>query len=436
MSRLRKILLVLLAVVVAVVLFALTPFGGQALRRLAVDVFTPEYHPPAGADDKVAIFDGLDADRPRIEVGLAPVAEGFTGPVAAIAVPGDRGLMVVLEKSGKAWWFDWAQPETRGVLLDLPVLVAGEQGLLGLAFHPDFAANGRFFVNATVAADGRDVTRVLRFAVPPGSDLRSAKPTLEQTVLEVDQPYQNHNAGDLAFGPDGMLYVGLGDGGFKDDPHGDGQNRATLLGSMLRIDVDGATAERGYAIPADNPFAGRPSAAEGEPRPEIWAWGLRNPWRYAFAPDGRLIVADVGQDLYEEVTIIGAGQNGGWNVREAEHCFPADVSDCPSEGMVDPIYSYGRRDGQSITGGFVYTGERVPALAGRYVFGDFISGRLWALDLPSADAAPGQGSAGRGTVHSLGRWGILVSSFGTTPEGELLAVDFGSGTLYQLVAAR
>ncbi len=436
MSRPLKIVLAVALVLVAIVLFALTPFGGSALRRLAIDVLTPEYHPPADAGDKTAIFDGLDADRPRIEIGLGKLADGFEQPVAVVPVPGEPGLLVVLEKAGKAWWFDRAETQTRGVLVDVPVLVAGEQGLLGIVFHPRFAENGRFFVNATVAADRGDVTRVMRFAIPAGSDLRQAKPTLEQTVIEIEQPYQNHNAGDLAFGPDGMLYVGLGDGGFADDPHGHGQDRTTLLGAMLRLDVDGATAERGYAIPPDNPFAGAPSDPDGTPRPEIWAWGLRNPWRYSFAPDGRLVIGDVGQDMYEEVTLVGAGQNAGWAIREAAHCFPPEVDDCPTEGLIDPIYEYGRQDGGSITGGHVYTGDGIPELKGRYVFGDFLSGRLWALDLPPTSATPGAKPDGIAQVHSLGRWGILVSAFGRTADGEVLAVDFGGGAIYQLVAAR
>lgn len=423
MKTRTRILIGVGVVVLALGVFVMTEPGQNLLRRQAIEVFTPEYVPPPDASDKTAIFDGLDAERPRIDIRLARVAEGFKAPLAVAAVPGAPTLLIVLEKSGKAWWVDRTAPDQRGVLLDIKVVDLSEQGLLGLAFHPKFTENGLFFANVTVAVDGAEVTRVLRFAVPAGADLRQAKPELQQIVLEVPQPYQNHNAGDLVFGPDGMLYVGLGDGGFINDPHAHGQNRETLLGTMLRIDVDGATAERGYAIPPDNPWVDQAPI-----RPEIWAYGLRNPWRYTFAPDGRLIIADVGQDAWEEVTILGKGENGGWNVREAGHCFPAGETGCPAEGMVDPIYEYGREDGASITGGYVYTGQAIPELAGRYVFGDFLSGRLWALDLPQ----PGE----EAKVHSLGRWGVLVASFGRDAAGEMFAVDFGGGAVYQLVASK
>ena len=238
--------------------------------------------------------------------------------------------------------------------------------------------------------------------------------------MTVFQPYANHDAGQLAFGPDGMLYIGWGDGGFRNDPKGSGQDRQTMLGAMLRVDIDNPDGGRAYGIPADNPFVNDAGTLD-----EIYAIGLRNPWRYSFAPDGRLVVADVGQDLWEEVSIVPAGGNLGWNLREGFHCFPPGGS-CPSdEPLVEPIYEYGRDDGNSITGGFVDTsGDE--KLNGLYVFGDFVTGRLWAIDLPESGTA---------TPRALGRWPILPSTFGQDTQGRVYVADFGSGTIYRIQAS-
>ena len=367
---------------------------------------------PAKAKDAPSVTakaaSGLDAQRRALPIALTPVLSDVEQPTDIQAVPGST-LLIILQKEGKAIWFDPAK-KAQGPWLDIKVNTRSEQGLLGLAFHPDFAKNGRLYLNYSVDVDGERVTRV--DAWKAGPDPRSSKPTRVGTVLEVGQPYPNHDAGQLAFGPDGMLYIGFGDGGAANDPHGHGQDRSTLLGNMLRVNVDGPLP---YAVPKDNPFVGQAGV-----RPEIWAYGLRNPWRYSFAPDGRLVVADVGQNTWEEITIVGRGENHGWASREAHVCFPIGKT-CTATGMIDPIYAYPRADGNSVTGGFVYTGSAVPALKGKYVFADFGSGRIWALDLPA------KGQTARipeAKAWSLGQFDINPSTFGVGSDGTLYVGDF------------
>ncbi len=369
-------------------------------------------------------FDGADADRARIAVRLRPVVEGIEQPTDIQPVPGQPGTLVVLSKTGAAWWLSAGGEKGRWFTVDPPT--RSEQGLLGVAFPADFARSGRFVVHYTVRGDRGNRTRVEAWAVAPGAALAKTKPRAERVILEVDQPYRNHNAGQLAFGPDGMLYVGLGDGGAANDPRGHGQNRGTLLGAMLRLDVSQSTDARPYAVPPDNPFAG-PRAVDGV-RPEIWAWGLRNPWRYAFAPDGRLVVADVGQNRYEEVTLVGAGENHGWAAREAGHCFPSGER-CTGGPYVDPIWQYPRGEGISITGGPIYTGPGA-ALKNRYIFGDFGSGRMWALTLPPAGAK--KALQPESAVAALGRWPMQISTFGAGHDGTLYVADFGRGIIYRV----
>ncbi len=393
--------------------------GCQELKQRVVLLMTPDYEAEPTDGHLQPIFEGLDADRERIAVRLTPfltdVAQ-VTDIQFAPAVTGVEPWLVVLQKTGEGRRFA-LDGAPRGTLFTVPVVTGSEQGLLGLAFHPRFVQNGRFFVNATVRKGNEDVSQVQAWSMNPLDPSAPARPG--RVILEVVQPYPNHNAGQLAFGPDGMLYVGWGDGGWRNDPHGHGQNRSTLLGAMLRIDVDREEQGRAYAIPRDNPFVGQKGV-----RPEIWAWGFRNPWRYGFAPDGRLVVADVGQDAWEEIDIVVRGGNYGWNIREGNHCFEPK-EDCPAEGLADPIYEYGRDEGQSITGGYVYAGTRIPALRNLYVFGDFVSGRLWAIPLP-ADGAPVK------AAFTLAKWPILVSTFGRDPAGELYVADFASATIFRL----
>ena len=358
-------------------------------------------------------FEGPDATRPQIAVRLVPVARDLPEPTDIQFPPGDADRMVVLSKSGVARWVRLSTGE-RGTLLQLDVSTRSEMGLLGLAFHPQFELNGLVIVNYCPSA-GERRSVLSAFTVDRATWTASG----ERVLLEVAQPYANHDAGQLAFGPDGMLYVGWGDGGSGGDPRGNGQDATTLLGAMLRIDVDRADGDRPYAVPADNPFVGHPAA-----RPEIWATGLRNPWRFSFAPDGRLVVADVGQDAWEEIDVVERGDNLGWNTREGRHCYPPDAR-CDATGFTDPVYEYSHEEGQSVTGGYVYSGKAVPALGGKYVFGDFVDGRIWAIDLP-VDRSE------LATASALGRWPILLSTFGRDADGELYVADYGSGTVYRL----
>lgn len=389
----------------------------QSVRRGLVTAFTPEYT-PEGDPSSIEPVKGSDT----VSIDLEEVAQGYENPTDIQFVPGAPDLMVVLEQSGRASWRS-LKGGSRGDILSVEVLTDGEQGLLGLAFHPRFEESGRFFINTTVAAPEGEITRVDEWSIGAGKDIRTATAAFVKTLLGVPQPYQNHNAGQLAFGPDGMLYIGLGDGGFADDPHAHGQNTATLLGSMLRIDVDKMDEGKPYAVPPDNPLV------KGGVWPEIWAWGLRNPWRYSFADDGRAIVADVGQDTLEEVTIVGRGENHGWKIREGDRCFEPEEG-CKTEGLVEPAFVYPREEGYSITGGYVYKGALVPELKDLYVFGDFISGRMWAIEVPEG--------VGQKTerVAALGKWPILVSTFGRDAAGEVYVADYGSGKIYRIVSGQ
>ena len=289
----------------------------------------------------------------------------FDDPVHLAAPPSDARLFIV-EQPGRI------RIVKDGVVLETPFLdiservaSGGERGLLSMAFHPDYAVNGRFFVNFT---DLAGTTRIERFEV--GGDPDRADPQSAVLLLSIEQPFSNHNGGHLLFGPDGMLYVALGDGGSGGDPLGHGQNRETLLGSILRLDVNGPGP---YAIPADNPWSDHPSY-----RPEIWSWGVRNPWRLAFDPSaGLLFVADVGQQRREEINVVpadAAGLNFGWNEMEGSVCYEADA--CETAGLVLPAVEYDHSVGCSVTGGEVYRGSDIPEIVGHYFYSDYCRGWL------------------------------------------------------------
>jgi len=285
----------------------------------------------------------------------------------------------------------------------------GEEGLLGLAFHPGFAQNQRLFVNYTRRVSGQLQSVTSEFpASPTNPDF--VDPATERILLTVNKSFGNHNGGQIAFGPDGLLYIGLGDGGGQGDPEGNGQNSNVLFGKILRINVDSGTP---YGIPADNPFA------NGGGRPEIFALGFRNPWRFSFdQPTGRLFVGDVGEKTREEVDIVTRGGNFGWNRMEGTVCFEPPTG-CDQTGLTLPIHDYGRSDGGTIIGGFVYRGSAIPSLAGAYVFGDFLSGRVWAL----------RESGGSWTRSDLLSTGLSISSFGQDSAGELYILDYGGRLL-------
>ena len=356
-------------------------------------------------------------DPANVRLALQPVAEGLEAPLG-IANAGDgSNRLFVVEQGGRIVAVDLEAGETEEYLdLSGQTVAGGEQGLLGLAFHPDFAANGRLFVNHT-NPEGDTVIAEYR-ADPPQAG--SVDPETREVLLEFDQPYPNHNGGQLAFGPDGMLYIGSGDGGGAGDPQDNGQSLETFLGKLLRIDVDASGSE--YGAPADNPFVD-----DSEARPEIWAFGLRNPWRFSFdATTDTLWVADVGQDELEEVNRVAvdaAGLNFGWDDMEGSNCFEPPEG-CERAQRVKPVTEYSHDQGCSITGGHVYRGEAFPDMEGGYFFGDYCEGTIWTI---AADAAIGT------DPHEVLTTTHAISSFGVDEAGELYLTDLEAGRVYRLL---
>ncbi len=342
--------------------------------------------------------------------------------------PGSSALYVV-EQAGIIRVVSESDANDAAVLLDISpqVRLAGEEGLLGLAFHPRFAETQRFYVY--YSAEGRGplmggVSVVSSFEIKDGRVDAAA----ETVLLEIEQPYRNHNGGMLAFGPDGMLYIGLGDGGLYGDPGKNGLNPGTLLGSILRIDVDAPSPDLPYGIPPDNPFVSQPDA-----RPEVWAYGLRNPWRFSFdRKTGELWAGDVGQNAWEEVDLIQRGGCYGWNAREGFAAYDADESDKAKQAIA-PLAAYGRGEGTSITGGYVYRGSALPELIGWYVYGDFVTGAVWALKRGEKGGdAPKEHPVAEGvSVVKILASGPNIASFGEGPGGELYVCCF-DGTIYRL----
>ena len=290
-----------------------------------------------------------------------------------------------------------------------------EEGLLGLAFDPSFQENGYFYVYYSASNPRRSV--ISRFLASQ-TDPNSAQADSELIIMEILQPAGNHNGGQLAFGPDGYLYVGLGDGGLGGDPYKNGQNKETLLGSILRIDVSNASESERYRVPSDNPMLGVASA-----KAEVWAYGLRNPWRFSFDPQtGALWAADVGQSVWEEIDIIEKGQNYGWNIMEGTDCFSPNVG-CDESGLRLPLAQYGRGRNCAIIGGYVYRGDVIPSLIGAYVYGDYCSGKIWALR-----------SDGQRVTEFLLLVDseLMITSFGVDRSGNLYVVSPNSG-IYRLV---
>jgi glucose/arabinose dehydrogenase len=374
---------------------------------------------PTPTDAPTATAVPIAADPPPL--ALEQVADGLVSPISIAGAPG--GWLLVNEQAGRVVAI---HPQTgeRATVVELNdrVTAGGERGLLGLALHPAWPEEARAFVHYSDRA-GDTVLSELS-GTQDGDGPPVLDPASERVLLALDQPYPNHNGGQIAFGPDGYLWVGLGDGGSAGDPLGNGQDPSALLGSILRLDVSTAGA---YAIPPDNPFADDGGA------PEVYLWGLRNPWRFSFDPQtGALWIGDVGQDAYEEVDrldpVADAGANLGWNLMEGAHCF-ADAG-CSAEGLVLPLAEYGRDQGYSVTGGHVYRGTGIAALAGWYVFADYGSGLVFGI--PSDAAAPGDGRALAPRV--LLETGAFISSFGVDGDGELYIVDHRGGVLSRIVA--
>ena len=351
----------------------------------------------------VATADTADA----VRIALEPVVtRGLSNPVFVTHAADRRGRLFIVEQPGRI------RIVANGTLATAPfldissrVLAGGERGLLGLAFHPDYARNGRYFVNYTRRPDGATV--IAEYRVSPDAAVSAPD---ERVLLVIEQPYPNHNGGMIAFGADGFLYIGMGDGGAGGDPQNRAQNPQELLGKMLRIDVNRGSP---YGIPPDNPFV------SGGARPEIWALGLRNPWRFSFDRQTHdLWAADVGQHAWEEIDVIRRGRNYGWRLMEGSRCY--NPRRCDPQGLEPPVAEYANASGRcSITGGYVYRGAAVPRLAGLYVYADFCSGEIFAL---------------RGTTQSvLLDTTLAVSSFGEDEAGELYVVDHRGG-VYRVIA--
>lgn len=338
----------------------------------------------------------------------------FEAPIEFTYANDGSNRVYVVEQAGRIKSFDKsASAKEAAVILDIRKQVAygGEMGLLGLAFHPEFKKNGFFFVDYT--KDHPRETVVSRFKMTNGV----ADPASETILFTFAQPYSNHNGGKVAFGPDGYLYIATGDGGSGGDPRNNGQNKSAWLGKILRVDVN-STEKGNYGIPADNPFRGQPGLRE-----EIFAYGLRNPWRFSFdAKTGQLWTGDVGQNKIEEVDIITRGGNYGWRIREANAVYDANAqADTP---LIDPIHEYAHgADGNSITGGYVYRGTSNAALQGKYIYGDFGSGRVWALSQENGKKTSNQ--------LLLDRAGS-ISSFGEDQQHELYICDYGDGKILKL----
>ena len=338
-------------------------------------------------------------------IRLAPlVTSGLVSPLFVTHAGDGSGRLFILEQEGRIriWSGDTLR---QSPFLDLTrfVLAGGERGLLGLAFHPQFRTNRRFFVNYTRRRDGATVVAEFRASDDPNVALRTER----RRLLTVPQPYANHNGGMLAFGLGGRLFIGLGDGGSAGDPQNLAQNRNVLLGKILRIDINSG---QPYAIPPDNPFA------LGGGRAEIFAWGFRNPWRFSFdRVTGQLYAGDVGQATVEEIDIVLRGSNYGWRIMEGDRCFnPA--TGCNRQGLKLPIATYIQTAGRcSVTGGYVYRGPDIPALVGTYIYGDFCTGEIIGL------------RGGQSTV--LLDTGLKISSFGEDQAGELYVVDL-QGTIH------
>jgi uncharacterized repeat protein (TIGR03806 family) len=348
-------------------------------------------------------------------IALEPAFGGdlkFTDPTEIVLGPDRR--FYILEQAGRVKVVPFGGGEAK-VALDVSAKISsgGEAGLLGIAFDPKFAQNGFVYVYFTEKVDPKPnivfQDMLVRYTSKDGG--ATLDPSTEKVLIKLDDPFTNHNGGRVVFGPDGLLYLGIGDGGDSGDPFKNSQNKDVLFGKILRIDP---SAGDPYGIPPSNPFAA------GGGRPEIYAYGLRNPWKFSFDTlTGDLWCADVGQNKYEEIDRIVSGGNYGWNLREGKHCFQSAT--CPTDGLIDPIAEYGRTDGFSVTGGYVYRGKKIPALTGKFVYGDFGSGNIWGID-------PGETAGDLLTASNL-----KISSFGQDDEGELYAADYSTGTVSRIV---
>ena len=363
---------------------------------------------------------------PDVALGLEEVATGLTKPVRLVAPSGDPRLFIV-QQNGLITVHD-QDGTLRGTFLDLTTATtdSGERGLLGLAFAPDYASSGRCYVDYT---DNAGDTRIVRYTVQAG-DPDALDPTSAEVLLTIDQPASNHNGGHLEFGPDGMLFIGMGDGGGSGDTNNNAQTLTSRLGKLLRLDVSAAT---GYTVPPDNPFVG----TAGDDL--IWAAGLRNPWCFSFdGATGDLYIADVGQSQWEEVNAVAAGAtrglNFGWRLMEGTHCFNP-TTNCNPGGLTLPVHEYSHGGSPfrcSISGGYVYRGAAIPALAGTYFFSDYCSNQIWTLRWTAGGGTSGVSDCSADLTPAGGYGG--VSGFGRDGLGELYILDHGNGKVHRIIA--
>ena len=368
------------------------------------------------------------AEAPKVEIVQAFPELRIARPIVVTHANDGSNRLFVASQIGKIYCFenkaDVAEPN---LYLDIEESVRyidkeNEEGLLGFAIHPDYKKNGQFFLFYTTT-DEPHVSVISRFNVS-STDPSKADPDSEVELMRIPQPFWNHNGGTLAFGHDGYLYIALGDGGKANDPFKNGQNLATLNGSILRIDVDKKSKDHNYAIPADNPFVGLKEA-----RPEIYAYGFRNVWRLSFDREtGALYAADVGQNIWEEINIVVKGGNYGWNLREAKHKFGDNGSEA-SDKLIDPIFEYHHDVGKSITGGHVYRGSAVPSLKGMYMYADYVSGKVWALEHTPSGKIFGN--------HEIKSMNLPIITFGEDEQGEVyLTTQLGGGIIYKFATAK
>ena len=409
---------------------ATVSFGGTAATGVAlvnsttITASTPAH--AAGAVNVVVtntdtkngtLTNGYTYTAPTGTLALSTVVSGLSSPVGMERPPGDNRFFIIEQRGTIRILQNGAL--LPGNFLDLQSTVnydGQEQGLLGIAFSPNYATDRKFYVNYTQDEGNRE-THISEFTTM-ASDPNTADPNSERVLLVVNQPFPNHKGGQLVFGPDGFLYIGLGDGGSGGDPLGNGQNTSTFLGKMLRINVNPPFATgKEYGIPADNPFVA------GGGLPEIFAYGLRNPWRFSFEPvTNRLFVADVGQDSWEEIDILQKGGNFGWNVMEGMHCYPPGTATCDMTNKILPIFEYSHSDGVAVIGGYAYKGTAIPSLANKYIFAD-LTGKVWSLT---------EAPANTWTRGNLLDTGLTFTSFGRDAAGELYLVDY-NGLIRKLV---
>ena len=368
------------------------------------------------------------AESPKVEIVQAFPELRIARPIVVTHANDGSNRLFVASQIGKIYCFEnKADVSEPNLYLDIEESVRyidkeNEEGLLGFAIHPDYKKNGQFFLFYTTT-DEPHVSVISRFNVS-STDPSKADPDSEVELMRIPQPFWNHNGGTLAFGHDGYLYIALGDGGKANDPFKNGQNLATLNGSILRIDVDKKSKDHNYAIPADNPFVGLKEA-----RPEIYAYGFRNVWRLSFdRKTGALYAADVGQNIWEEINIVVKGGNYGWNLREAKHKFGDNGSEA-SDKLIDPIFEYHHDVGKSITGGHVYRGSAVPSLKGMYMYADYVSGKVWALEHTPSGKILGN--------HEIKSMNLPIITFGEDEQGEVyLTTQLGGGIIYKFATAK